>query len=236
MAIGYFEMGAYRLKNDELSYIMVPIRGKTGMRRVPIVFSVPYLSNYLNTSGLAQRIYSPLFLTSFNAPLNYPAVRKLFRDLKERTGIKKRIHPHLFRHSRATAYAKLGLSDQQLKTYFGWVGDSKMVATYTHLAGTDIDDAIIEANNLQFENGKLREKAKMLTIKSCSKCRETNPVTNSYCQRCGTPLDVNIIKEQMKSETTREDLEKLKTAFNTLIGSLDKETKEKVLGVLKDTI
>ena len=47
------------LKSDELSYIIVS--GKTGMRRIPIVFSVPYLSNHINSAGSAKETVAHYF-------------------------------------------------------------------------------------------------------------------------------------------------------------------------------
>ncbi|MEM2613605.1 MAG: hypothetical protein QXO15_05170 [Nitrososphaerota archaeon] len=38
-----------------------------------------------------------------NSPLTYGAVRTLLKLLARKAGIKKRVYPHLFRHSRATS-------------------------------------------------------------------------------------------------------------------------------------
>jgi len=100
------------LNKESPSYVIVD--GKTGQRRATLVFSVPYLVNYLNDLKDSEP-NRPLFLTSYKKPLDYSNVRKLLHDLKERAGIKKRLHAHLFRHSRASIYAN-SMTEQQLRS------------------------------------------------------------------------------------------------------------------------
>ncbi len=65
--------------------------------------------------------------------------------ISRKAGINKKIHPHLFRHSRATYMANY-LTEAQMNQYFGWVQGSGMPAVYVHLSGRDVDDAILKAN------------------------------------------------------------------------------------------
>jgi len=87
----------------------VNVDGKTGVRRIPIGFSLPYLTNYIGEMRQKAKENDYLFVkfdhfkVTDNA-LDYDDIRKILHDLKERTGIQKRLHPHLFRHSRATGY------------------------------------------------------------------------------------------------------------------------------------
>ncbi len=201
-----------KLSDSELSRVM--LNGKTGQRRTPIVFSVPYIVTLLNSRPRVSE--AQLFITKDGRPLDYPIIRKILGELKERASIHKRIHPHLFRHSRATFYAGM-LTEQQMKEYFGWVGDSKMVGTYTHMSGRDVDNAIIRANGLSTADGKIKEPAKPLTIKTCIKCKEVNPVTNQHCQRCGTPLDANVIREFNEMEELRKEVKDLRDIVDLAI-------------------
>ena len=75
--------------------------------------------------------------------LDYPAINKRLKEIAERTGIKKPVNPHNFRHSRATYLAKK-LTEAQMCQYFDWVQGSKMPATCVHLSGRDLDDAILK--------------------------------------------------------------------------------------------
>jgi hypothetical protein len=67
--------------------------------------------------------------------------------IAKKAGINKRIHPHLFRHSRATYMANF-LTEAQMNAYFGWVQGSSMPSIYVHLPGCDIDDAVLKANGI----------------------------------------------------------------------------------------
>ncbi len=67
----------------------------------------------------------------------------LVKEMAQKAGLRKRVYPHLFRHSRATELANV-LTDQQMKQYFGWGKDSAMVGRHTHLSGKETDKAILE--------------------------------------------------------------------------------------------
>ena len=207
------------LRDSELSYIMMD--GKTGQRRTPIVFSVPYLTNYLNTRGKIEDPGKALFTTNNDRPIDYPHVRMLLIRAKEKAGLKKRVNPHNWRHSRATNYASQ-LTEQQLKMLFGWTGDSRMAGVYVHQSGRDLDNAIIKANGLDTKGGKIKEPPKPLTIKTCPKCHEVNPVTNTYCQRCGTPLDANPISEMNEIEDLKKKIADQNTEISDLRGIVNK--------------
>ncbi|MDE1810668.1 MAG: tyrosine-type recombinase/integrase, partial [Candidatus Micrarchaeota archaeon] len=120
----------------------VTVNGKTGMRRIPILFSVPYLAGYLNTIR-DRKQPEPLFMaigswSNLERPVERAAVAKVLKLAAKRSHIDKPINPHAFRHARATYYASR-LTEQQLKAFFGWTGDSRMASTYVHLSGRDID-------------------------------------------------------------------------------------------------
>ncbi len=217
------------LNAESPSYAMVD--GKTGKRRVTLVFSVPYLSNYLNERGRGLPPESAMFLTSHGNPFDYPNVRKLLSDLKERTGIRKRIHPHLFRHSRASVYAN-SMTEQQLKKYFGWTGGSQMAAVYVHLSGKDVDDAVMKANGITIGRG---EPAKpRLTIKVCYKCEEVNEMTAKYCSKCHSPLDVSPVEEVNELESVKQKLDKMTRAVDLLMEKIDPQSRDAILGVLEN--
>jgi len=54
-------------------------------------------------------------------PLNYAAINKIIRKAAKKVGIKKRIHVHQFRHSRATFLAKYLIEAQLLPIF--WMGN-----------------------------------------------------------------------------------------------------------------
>ncbi len=180
------------------------VDGKTGMRQVPIMFSVPYLADYLNAER--RKPGEHLFTQEGvwkdkNMPIDNHALGTMLRKVAKRAGIGKHVHPHLFRHSRATYYANR-LTEQQLKVFFGWVGDSKMASTYVHLSGRDIDNAILRANGFKTQEVKMAPK---LVAKICAKCKASNTMEAIYCTRCGAPLDISTAMKMQEAEVKVND-------------------------------
>lgn len=188
--------------NSELAHINVD--GKTGQRRIPILFSAPYLAAYIETLKDKKQdnyLWTGVGMWSnVNHKIEESGVRKILRISAKKAGIEKRIYPHLFRHSRATYYANR-LTEQQLKMFFGWTGDSKMVNTYVHMSGRDIDDAVLMASGK-----KPREaEAPMLTEKICPRCRFANGMDFLHCQQCGAPLDPRTLMESSEAEKVMKE-------------------------------
>ena len=119
------------------------------------------------------------------------------RKIAKRAGIKKKVNPHIFRHSRATDLANL-LTEAQMKQYFGWTKDSKMAATYVHLSGRDIDEAILKIHGKLDENEKLAHE--QLKTQMCPICRHENAPEADYCLRCRRPLNLRTLLETEEKE------------------------------------
>jgi ribosomal protein L40E len=88
--------------------------------------------------------------------------------------------------------------------FFGWTGDSKMAATYVHLSGRDIDNAVLQANGAKPKEIETEVKLK---VKVCPRCRFDNTMSSTYCNRCGSALDIKTAVEQANEEKLREDAE-----------------------------
>jgi integrase len=99
------------------------VSGKTGMRRVRIVASAPKLAQWLENHPLKEDPDAPLWVSigtrDRNSALSYSAAKAALKEIAKRAGIRKRVYPHLFRHSRATMLAN-HLTEAQLKQHFGW--------------------------------------------------------------------------------------------------------------------
>ena len=177
--------------NSEGGHLL--LSGKTGMRKIPIKKSLPYLTAYLDAIDRSDPD-KPMWLqvgswTSREEPINNSAVAKVLKRCAKRAGIRKRVFPHLFRHSSATYWANK-LTEQQLKYYFGWVGASKMAATYVHLSGRDIDNAVLSTYSDTTPAQKIE--AKPPSNKVCRRCGASCGLASLHCYRCGDSLDVSI--------------------------------------------
>ena len=185
------EMLSMKLKNVDLHSepVHIQVTGKTGSRQLPIMFSVPYLTAYLNLHK-DKLPDDPLWimrgtLSNHNRAIDRSGIAKVLQIAAYRAKITKRVNPHSFRHARATYYANR-LTEQQLKMFFGWTSDSHQASTYVHLSGRDIDNGVMQANGMKVP--ELQEPK--LKIVPCPKCRDPNSATAIYCSKCGGYMDV----------------------------------------------
>ncbi len=233
IAIGYDagirvgELVNMRVKDVDLSNetAHISVNGKTGPRQVPIFFSVPYLSIYLNEMKLLKPddyLWQNLARSHHRGPMSEFGVNKMLREVAGKAGITKRVHWHILRHTRATNYANK-LTDAQLKNFFGWTGNSAMAATYVHLSGRDIDNATKRANGLEVKE----EQAKpLLSAVECSRCKMQNGKDAMYCSRCGSALSVEVAMQQQK------DKDRLHALFSEFMSN--REAVERQLKMLKE--
>ena len=151
------EFGSLRIKHivfeiirETLTAVLI-VNGKTGMRRIRIVQSAPYLQEWIRQHPGGHDpeawVWINLRAQKSSQPVKYAALRKVLKECAEMAGIKKNVHPHLLRHSRST-YLANHLTESQLCYYSGWVIGSDMAATYVHLSGKDIDNTILAMNQL----------------------------------------------------------------------------------------
>jgi site-specific recombinase XerD len=195
----------------------VTVDGKTGMRRVRVFSSVPYLATWMSNHHLKNNPEAPLWVAigtrNRNEVVKYPNIRLLITELAKKAGIKKRVHPHLFRHSRATNLAK-HFTDAQMNQYFGWVQGSGMPSTYIHLSGKDLDGTLLKMHGFKKED---EDKEDIYSPITCFRCEKINPPAGKFCLRCGAPLDQ---ESAIKLETERR---KMDNVMSSLLKEMLKE-------------
>jgi integrase len=181
-------MRVKHLQLDEYGAVFM-INGKTGGRRVRLITSTPYLIGWLNVHPHRDDPEAPLwevirsYKTDMHTFVNYACLNVLLKRVARKAGIKKRVYPHLFRHSRATALAN-HLTEAQMKEYLGWVRDSDMASVYIHLSGRDVDDAVLRMHGLKKE-----ENGKKKVAELCFRCKTALRKDAKFCDKCGLVLD-----------------------------------------------
>jgi integrase/recombinase XerD len=213
----------------EICYL--DVLGKTGPRRIPIVASVPDLTRWLSFHPTKGDPSSPMWvrLNRRREPevLSYPAFCEILRCLVRKAGTKKRVHPHLFRHSRATFLASR-LTEAQMKHFFGWTQGSKMAATYVHLSGRDIQESILE---LYGKGSGGKANGPEITVTRCARCGHENGSTSRFCARCGASSSPAETVSVFQKVQFYEEL------LNTLLSETGvTKTLERQLGHNKDLV
>ncbi|KYK34781.1 MAG: hypothetical protein AYK22_04725 [Thermoplasmatales archaeon SG8-52-3] len=201
MRIKHLEFDEYGAK--------IIVNGKTGMRKIPIVSSTPSLAAWYEIHPSRDNPNAPLWVSigtrNKGEPIKYHVVRGMLANLARKTGLKKRVHPHLFRHSRATHIAS-HFTEAQMNQYFGWIQGSEMPSTYVHLSGRDINEAVYRLNGLVKKDEDTKEK---FSTKQCHRCEKVNPPTGKFCNRCGATLDLETamnIEEKTKEVDEATDV------------------------------
>lgn len=208
------ELGTILLKNvtfDKFGCQML-VDGKTGMRRIRLINSAPYLLDWINLHPGNKNREAPLWVNlKFNRLecMGHRNIMKIIEYSANRAGIKKPVNPHHFRHSRAT-YVANHLTEAQMKEYFGWVQSSKMAARYVHLSGKHVDNAILRMHGLVQED----KEEDILKREPCPRCKELNDVNNEYCAKCWLPLSAEAHREIQTNE--QKDQEGVVTVMKLL--------------------
>lgn len=188
------------IKIDEYGAVLLVPPMKTGSRRVRIVSSTPYMTAWLNAHPLKHDPNAYLWISNRNKLVSYGWIYQFLDKLGKKAGIKKKLNPHNFRHSRATHLAN-HLTEAQMKEFFGWTQGSDMAAIYVHLSGRDVDDAILNVYGMKTDKNRNES---ILKPKICKRCEETNPSGNKFCSKCGLPLDKQAINEVMQNDFERK--------------------------------
>ena len=176
------------------------------MRRIRIISSVPHLATWIENHPLRDKPDAPVWVgigtRNKNGAVQYKNVRTLIAKLAEKAGIKKRVNPHMFRHSRATHLAN-HLTEAQMNQYFGWVQGSDMPSTYVHLSGRDVDGAIL--NLYGMKEDKKKDRKEFAPVK-CPRCGTMNSPGGKFCIKCGMPLDIKAAIEIENERKKMDDI------------------------------
>lgn len=70
------------------------------------------------------------------------SVRDLLNKIEKDAGVRKHVHAHLFRHTRATFLLREGIPEPIIKQIMGWKPKSNMLARYAHLVTADVKRAL----------------------------------------------------------------------------------------------
>lgn len=178
----------------------ITVAGKTGMRKILVINSTPYLQHWINDHPKNEDLDACLWHNPQGEFLTYQAIMKVIKNASRKAGIKKRIYAHLFRHSRATRLAS-EMSEASLKSFMGWDQSSKMCGIYIHMSGEAMDKAILKMNGIEVREEKKETKLKE---RICLRCKTKNGVTNRCCYHCGMVLDEEFAKEKLKEDVDRQ--------------------------------
>jgi integrase len=193
---------------------VVFVNGKTGQRRIRLIDSVPDLKLWLDQHPDRDNPEAPLFVSlwkGYGSQLSEEQAYWIVKQAEKRARTGKDVSPHKFRHARLTDLVIKGINEPTLRKIAGWEDDSKMASIYVHLAGVDVDDAILKAEGIKKK--KDEKIVSTLAPRICPFCKQENPFSAKWCN-CGKPLDMETAIEA--EDDLRAKVEMLETTVKTM--------------------
>ena len=172
----------------------IKLDGKTGEREILLFSSVPYLREWLNTNCKNKKPDEPLFLNIGyqHQRLTYKVVQAMIRKIAKDAEITKRVHPHLFRHSRLTQLAQSPeINEFVMREFAGWEMSSTMPSVYIHMAQETTHNALRRMHGEEVDKTEIEEP--ILQNWVCHNCNENNGSSNLHCYKCGVGKDSPIV-------------------------------------------
>ncbi|MCK4455129.1 MAG: tyrosine-type recombinase/integrase [Thermoplasmata archaeon] len=169
------------------------VNHKTGERRLRLISSVPYLDSWMELHPQKDDPEAPLWISlsknRYGEGAGYKAVYYTVRNARKRAKFKRKVTPHLLRHSRLTELAKI-LTEAELKVFAGWEAGSDMAAVYVHLSGEDVDRKLLEHAGKKPDEEKETQETSPLSPRTCPRCEHENEATGRFCSNCSMALDI----------------------------------------------
>ncbi len=197
----------------------IKVHGKTGSRVVRLIASAPLLARWIDEHPQKDNPNAWLWFSRNSGMLSYQMVRKILKDTAERAGIRKRIYPHLFRHSSATSNARF-LTEYELRVRYGWSSESDVPARYVHLSQRDLDEKLASV----YASRQVEPPKPKFAPIICPRCGAENTPGTRYCSKCGTPLTA---EELARSTVEIQELKEKVDQLTKILGSLAESLKKK---------
>lgn len=224
----------------------IMLRGKTGERPSSIYKYQQLLKQYMSSHFDYHNPKAPLFptLRRYNEysvtgdiskkdeprdfrQLDSKMIGEIIKVTAERAGIKKRVYPHLLRHSQATFLAANNVGEQHMKQIMGWRPNSPMCGTYTHITNLSSRNAKLAAYGHVVKDSDSKE------VEKCPRCNKPITVGLKYCE-CGMPLTVEGMKSYHRLMKDNDFILKMIQLNQELGTILDGEIDEEKLKMVRD--
>ncbi len=210
---GFRPIEVIRLKWGQVKFdqygVVVNVADKTGMPRyIRLLSSREFLARWKDATpggtGPADTVFVKIHKP--HTAIQYNLVWTILKNLVKEAGISKPVSPYLFRHSRITHMMEQEIPESVVKMQHWGNMRTGMLATYTHLTGTHIDDVLLDRAGIR-KSRKRRDKNAMSPIQ-CPRCNYINHPSAQFCSSCGLPTsgDQRTKEEQIRKIMSDTDL------------------------------
>lgn len=127
-----------------------------------------------------------IFLNPDGTPMTYIGIKRVLDRAISRSGITKKVTPHMLRHARATHMVQQNYNESTIKKSLWNNLNSKMFQTYVSLGEQDIDREFLKQAGVKVQDES--EKAEKMKSPTCGRCHFVNAPGAQFCNKCGNPL------------------------------------------------
>jgi integrase len=242
----------FKTSSEGIQYAEITVNGKTGCRTLPLIESIPYIKEWIQSHPTGTNPDSWLFISMSNKNKSiYPLTRdgllkhykeqyrdRLFPKLLEdrnvpevdksyiRNMLTKPFALYIFRHSALTEKSSY-LKEHMLRSHAGWSLTSKMPQRYLHYFGTESSKSILQIKGVIKENEHIQNTK--LKPRHCPNCNECNKPEIKFCISCKMILSYDSYAETLEIQNQKEsELQIIKQQIQMLT-----ESQKEILECLK---
>ena len=227
----------FKTTADGKQYAEVLVNGKTGIRHIPLIQSIPYIKGWLSDHPSRNNPNTPLFVglgrNCTGRQLNTNGVYEVYKYYKEeffpkllkdntisdedkekiKCLLAKPFNPYIRRHSALTEKS-IKLKSNTLNQHAGWSMNSNMAQKYIHYYGNESSESLLEAYGIVTKD---KVPIDTLNPKMCPNCNEGNTQDTKFCSKCKMIMSLEGYQEALESQKEKEDeLKTMKDQFNTI--------------------
>ena len=179
-------------------------KGKVNKQPIVLTMFASELKRWVDNHPFKGDSLAWLFPSPYNhnKPLGVDTVAYVLWNAKERLGIKKRTNPHWLRHSGLSYFSNHHNYNEQLLMWRAGWKNTTMAKRYIH-SGAELEGkAYLERMGYITQE----EKPTLIKPKNCPHCNGLNPYTNTNCDFCAMPLDLEEYKKEIEKRRNMESL------------------------------
>ena len=204
------------------------IGGKTKPRTLPLIDSIPYVKDWIDSHPTGGNPESWLFVSlsknTYGSKLSYDGLSghykyyykdKYFPRLLDdatvpeadksfiRNMLTKPWTLYVFKHSALTEKSLI-LKEAVLRDHAGWSNSSRMPEVYIHYFGMESSRSLLQAKGIvkTHDNSSTVNKLKS---KQCPNCYEPNKPDSKFCAKCRMVLTYDAYSQTLNSEKQKQD-------------------------------
>ena len=175
---------------------------KTQRRPVKLTHSVIYLRKWLDQHPYKNQPDHALWISkscrSKDRRLKANSVNEMFHRAQKRSGINKKLTPHLLRHSYASYIEENNLMSHTSHCYrMGISPNSKVLQNYIHISQQQANNEYLRSQGVTIDQDE-KSQPQFTPIK-CWRCGIENTPTAQYCSMCGEDFCSMRITDEVRA-------------------------------------